>query len=59
MRVEYFAQMAIGDMKPKGSTEILLASLAEEGLKPEDIDTVIYTHLHYTTSATRICSQMQ
>ena len=47
MRVEYFAQMAIGDMKPKGSTEILLASLAEEGLKPEDIDTVIYTHLHY------------
>ena len=32
MRVEYFAQMAIGDMKPKGSTEILLASLAE---KPE------------------------
>ena len=47
MRVEYFAQMAIGDMKPKGSTEILLTSLAEEGLKPEDIDTVIYTHLHY------------
>lgn len=46
MRVEYFAQMAIGDVKPKGSTEILLASLAEEGLKPEDIDTVIYTHLH-------------
>ena len=46
MRVEYFAQMAIGDMKPKGSTEILLASLAEDGLKPEDIDTVIYTHLH-------------
>lgn len=46
MRVEYFTQMAIGDVKPKGSTEILLASLAEEGLKPEDIDTVIYTHLH-------------
>lgn len=47
MRAEYFEQMAIGDVNPKGSTEILLNSLAEEGLKPEDIDTVIYTHLHY------------
>lgn len=47
MRQEYFDMMAIGDVNPKGSTEILINSLAEEGLKPEDIDTVIYTHLHY------------
>ena len=50
MRAEYFEQMAIGDVKPRGSTEILLHALEQEGLKPEDIDTVIYTHLHYDHS---------
>ena len=47
MQQEYFDMMAIGDVNPKGSTEILLDSLAKEGLEPKDIDTVIYTHLHY------------
>ena len=47
MRAEYFDMMAIGDVNPAGSTEILLDQLAQEGLTPEDIDTVIYTHLHY------------
>ena len=47
MQEEYFEKMAIGDVNPKGSTEILLHSLQEEGLEPKDIDTVIYTHLHY------------
>ena len=56
MRVEYFAQMAIGDVKPKGSTEILLASLAEEGLKP-GISTPSSTPICTTTTpATPTCS---
>lgn len=47
MREEYFQQMAIGDVNPIGSREIFLKALADEGLTPGDIDTVIYTHLHY------------
>lgn len=47
MRESYFEQMAIGDVNPKGSTGILLDELAKEGLSPNDIDSVIYTHLHY------------
>ncbi|MFP3155921.1 N-acyl homoserine lactonase family protein [Lachnospiraceae bacterium ZAX-1] len=47
MRESYYEKMAIGDVNPIGSTKILLDALAGEGLKPEDIDTVIYTHLHY------------
>lgn len=47
MREEYFEQMAIGDVNPSGSTQILLDELKKEGLEPKDIDTVIYTHLHY------------
>lgn len=47
MKAEYFEQMAIGDVNPIGSTEIFLNSLAEEGLTPADITSVIYTHLHY------------
>ncbi len=47
MQASYFDMMAIGDVNPAGSTEILLNSLKEEGVTPDDIDTVIYTHLHY------------
>jgi Zn-dependent hydrolases, including glyoxylases len=47
MRAEYYEQMAIGDVNPMGDTQTLLDELGKEGLKPEDIDTVIYTHLHY------------
>jgi glyoxylase-like metal-dependent hydrolase (beta-lactamase superfamily II) len=47
MKEEYFEQMAIGDVNPMGSTEDLLGELKKEGLEPKDIDTVIYTHLHY------------
>ena len=47
MKAEYFEQMAIGDVNPIGSRELFLKALADEGLTPEDIDTVIYTHLHY------------
>ena len=47
MKESYFEQMAIGDVNPVGSTQLLLDALAEEGLTPADIDTVIYTHLHY------------
>lgn len=47
MREEYLEKMAIGDVHPSGSTQILLDELKREGLEPSDIDTVIYTHLHY------------
>jgi len=47
MKESYFEQMAIGDVNPKGSTQILLDELAKENLTPDNIDKVIYTHLHY------------
>lgn len=37
---------AWGALPAEGGREFLLKSLSNEGLKPEDIDTVIYTHLH-------------
>ena len=47
MRQEYYEQMAIGDVNPQGTTQNLLDELKKEGLEPNEIDTVIYTHLHY------------
>ena len=47
MRQEYIDQMAIGEVNPSGNTQDLLNELKKEGLEPKDIDTVIYTHLHY------------
>jgi len=37
---------AWGALPAEGGSEFLIKSLANEGLKPEDIDTLIYTHLH-------------
>lgn len=47
MKDGYVEQMQIGDVPATGSTQMLIDGLSEEGLKPEDIDAVIYTHLHY------------
>lgn len=47
MKQSYLEQMAIGECRPTGSTRLLLDGLAEEGLTPDDITSVIYTHLHY------------
>lgn len=47
MKESYLEQMAIGDVSAEGSTQLLLDGLAEEGLTPADITSVIYTHLHY------------
>lgn len=47
MKDGYIDQMAVGDGHAKGSTQMLLDGLAEEGLTPADITSVIYTHLHY------------
>ena len=37
---------AWGFLPAEGGSEFLIKALAEEGLSPADIDTVIYTHLH-------------
>lgn len=47
MRESYFEQMAIGDVNPKGTTQMVIDELKKEGLTPKDINSVIYTHLHY------------
>lgn len=47
MKDGYIDQMAIGECAAEGSTQMLLDGLAEEGLTPADITSVIYTHLHY------------
>jgi len=47
MRDGYTERMKIGPVSPKGNTQMLLDGLKEEGLAPEDITAVIYTHLHY------------
>lgn len=47
MKEEYIELMKIGPVNAKGSTQMLLDGLQKEGLTPQDIDAVIYTHLHY------------
>lgn len=37
---------AWGALPAEGGCEFMKAALKREGLKPEDIDTIIYTHLH-------------
>ena len=46
MKEEYLEILRVGS-DVKGSTQYLLDGLAEEGLTPADITSVIYTHLHY------------
>jgi glyoxylase-like metal-dependent hydrolase (beta-lactamase superfamily II) len=47
MRDGYIEKMQIGDVGAEGNTQLLIDGLAEEGLTPDDITSVIYTHLHY------------
>lgn len=46
MKESYLEIMKVGS-DVKGSTQYLIDGLAEEGLTPADITSVIYTHLHY------------
>ena len=45
--IDPYAKALAGRFLPaEGGSEFLIKALAEEGLSPADIDTVIYTHLH-------------
>lgn len=48
---------AWGGFPAEGGEKFLLAALAKEGVKPSEIDTVIYTHLHNDHAA--YCSYFQ
>jgi glyoxylase-like metal-dependent hydrolase (beta-lactamase superfamily II) len=37
-----------GGYAAKGGSQFVISALAKEGLRPDDIDVVLYTHLHHT-----------